>query len=91
MNLRADRLLPRKPVDRPSEALMRLPALLLLLAAAALADATAPAQAAYPYYGWRQCWVTESGLGVCAPVTYERAYERTTPVRHRRGVTERRR
>jgi hypothetical protein len=20
-----------------------------------------------PVYGWRQCWVTESGLGVCVP------------------------
>jgi hypothetical protein len=20
-----------------------------------------------PAYGWRQCWVTETGLGVCVP------------------------
>jgi hypothetical protein len=32
------------------------------------------------YYGycsrWRQCWVAETGIGVCAPVLYDRALRR---------------
>jgi hypothetical protein len=66
---------------------MRRPALLFFVAANALLNLPAtPTQAAYAYYGvWRQCWVTETGLGVCAPV---RAHD-VAP--HRRQVGGRRR
>jgi hypothetical protein len=49
-------------------------ALFFFVAAAQLvAAAPAPAASWYPYYGgWRECWVTMSGLGVCAPRPYGR-------------------
>lgn len=47
---------------------MALRTLSIALGLAALLNAT---QAAFaqpaPVYGWRQCWVTETGLGVCVP------------------------
>lgn len=37
---------------------------------------------AYPVYGWRDCWVTMTGLGVCAPRAYD--YPPVVRVRPRR-------
>ena len=34
------------------------------------------------YYGWRDCWTTMSGLGVCAPRPYVPVP--AAPLRHRR-------
>jgi hypothetical protein len=55
---------------------MRIRAVSFALAVAALLGATqvTSAQSGYPYryYGWRECWVTMSGLGVCAPRPYVR-------------------
>jgi hypothetical protein len=40
------------------------------------------------YYGYcsssRQCWVTETGIGVCVPVRYDRAEPRYRRVNERR-------
>jgi hypothetical protein len=40
------------------------------------------------YYASRRCWITETGLIVCVPVTYYRAP--TVPPRQRHRVTEQR-
>jgi tripartite-type tricarboxylate transporter receptor subunit TctC len=32
----------------------------------------------------RQCWVTETGIGVCAPVPYDRAHRRYRRLKERR-------
>jgi len=56
------------------------------LAVAALVGATQIASAQsgyrYRYFGWRECWVTMSGLGVCAPRPY--VPTQAAPLRHRR-------
>ena len=66
---------------------MRFRAVLRFLAAAVLLGATqvTPAHAAN-YGGPLQCWVTETGLGVCAPFPNDRV-----PLRYRRARGERRR
>jgi hypothetical protein len=68
--------------------MMRSRAILLVLGAAALLGMTVARTQAYTYYGyygsWRQCWVTDSGLGVCAPVPIERTAARQRRVRERR-------
>jgi hypothetical protein len=66
---------------------MRIRALSLAFAAAALVGAsqTALAQPGYSYryyYGWRDCWTTMSGLGVCATRPYVPLP--AAPSRHRR-------
>jgi hypothetical protein len=70
---------------------MRIRAVSFALAVAALLGATqvTSAQSGYPYryYGWRECWVTMSGLGVCAPRPY--VPPQAAPSRHRRtGSTQ---
>ncbi len=47
---------------------MALRARLIALGLAALLNATQATFAdSAPSYIWRQCWVTDSGLGVCVP------------------------
>jgi hypothetical protein len=47
---------------------MALRAYLLAFAVAALLNATqATVGHSASNYAWRQCWVTETGLGVCVP------------------------
>jgi hypothetical protein len=65
---------------------MRIRAVSFALAAATVVGATqivsAQAGYSYRYYGWRDCWVTMSGLGVCAPRPYVPL--QVAPSRHRR-------
>ena len=70
---------------------MRTRAVSFALAVATLVGATPIASAqpgySYRYYGWRECWVTMSGLGVCAPRPY--VPPQAAPSRHRRtGSTQ---
>jgi hypothetical protein len=66
---------------------MRIRADSFAVAVAAFVGATQIASAqpgySYRYYGWRECWVTMSGLGVCAPRPY--VPPQAAPSRHRRA------